>query len=201
MTNQNPTSVNPVVPTGGQKISIVNGKLVVPEHPIIPFIEGDGTGADIWRSSVRVLDASVAKAYGGERSIKWMEVYAGQKSFDNFGSWLPDETVKAFADYLVGIKGPLTTPIGGGIRSLNVALRQLLDLYVCLRPVRWFKGVPSPVKRPDKVDMVIFRENTEDVYAGLEVEAGSPQAEKLRSFLKESFDWNIREMSGIGVKP
>jgi isocitrate dehydrogenase len=194
-----------VVPADGAKIHIEAGKLVVPDQPIIPFIEGDGTGADIWRASVRVLDASVAKAYGGKRRIHWMEVYAGQKSFDNFGSWLPDETVKAFADYLVGIKGPLTTPIGGGIRSLNVALRQLLDLYVCLRPVRWFKGVPSPVKRPDKVDMVIFRENTEDIYAGIEFEAGTADAKKMLGFLKEAFPQMYKKVrfpdtAGIGIK-
>jgi isocitrate dehydrogenase len=195
-----------VVPADGAKIHIENGKLVVPNNPVVPFIEGDGTGADIWRASVRVLDAAVAKAYGGDRKIRWMEVYAGQKSFDNFGSWLPDETVKAFQDYLVGIKGPLTTPIGGGIRSLNVALRQLLDLYVCLRPVRWFKGVPSPVKRPDKVDMVIFRENTEDIYAGIEFEAGSAEAHKIIGFIKDTFPAMYKkirfpETSGIGVKP
>jgi isocitrate dehydrogenase len=195
-----------VVPADGAKIHIENGKLVVPNNPIVPFIEGDGTGADIWRASVRVLDAAVAKAYGGDRKIRWMEVYAGQKSFDNFGSWLPDETVKAFQDYLVGIKGPLTTPIGGGIRSLNVALRQLLDLYVCLRPVRWFKGVPSPVKRPDKVDMVIFRENTEDIYAGIEFEAGSAEVQKVIAFIKDSFPGMYKkirfpETAGIGVKP
>jgi isocitrate dehydrogenase len=195
-----------VVPADGAKIHIQDGKLVVPDHPIVPFIEGDGTGADIWRASVRVLDAAVAKAYGGARQIRWMEVYAGQKSFDHFGSWLPDETVKAFADYLVGIKGPLTTPIGGGIRSLNVALRQLLDLYVCLRPVRWFKGVPSPVKRPDKVDMVIFRENTEDIYAGIEFQSGTDDARKVIAFLKESFPQMYKkirfpETTGIGVKP
>ncbi len=196
----------PHPPADGAKVHIEAGKLVVPDHPIIPFIEGDGTGADIWRASVRVLDAAVAKAYGGQRAIRWMEVYAGQKSFDNFGSWLPDETVKAFQDYLVGIKGPLTTPIGGGIRSLNVALRQLLDLYVCLRPVRWFKGVPSPVKRPDKVDMVIFRENTEDIYAGIEFESGSDEVKKVLAFLKDSFPAMFKkirfpETAGIGVKP
>jgi isocitrate dehydrogenase len=195
-----------VVPADGAKIHIENGKLVVPDNPIIPFIEGDGTGPDIWRASVRVLDAAVEKAYGGKRKIRWMEVYAGQKSFDNFGSWLPDETVKAFADYLVGIKGPLTTPIGGGIRSLNVALRQLLDLYVCLRPVRWFKGVPSPVKRPDKVDMVIFRENTEDIYAGIEFQSGTDDAKKVIGFLKEAFPQMYKkirfpETAGIGIKP
>jgi isocitrate dehydrogenase len=195
-----------VVPADGAKIHIDGDKLVVPDRPIIPFIEGDGTGADIWRASVRVLDASVAKAYGGKRQIRWMEVYAGQKSFDNFGSWLPDETVKAFQDYLVGIKGPLTTPIGGGIRSLNVALRQMLDLYVCLRPVRWFKGVPSPVKRPEKVDMVIFRENTEDIYAGIEFQAGTDDAKKVLAFIKESFPQMYKkirfpETTGIGIKP
>jgi isocitrate dehydrogenase len=193
------------VPADGAKIHIENGKLVVPNNPIIPFIEGDGTGPDIWRASVRVLDAAVAKAYRGERAIRWMEVYAGQKSFDRFGSWLPDETVKAFADYLVGIKGPLTTPIGGGIRSLNVALRQMLDLYVCLRPVRWFKGVPSPVKRPDKVDMVIFRENTEDIYAGIEFESGSDDARKMIGFIKDTFPQMYKkirfpETAGIGIK-
>jgi isocitrate dehydrogenase len=195
-----------VVPADGAKIHIEAGKLVVPDHPIIPFIEGDGTGRDIWRASVRVLDAAVAKAYGGKRQIRWLEVYAGQKSFDNFGSWLPDETVKAFQDYLVGIKGPLTTPIGGGIRSLNVALRQLLDLYVCLRPVRWFKGVPSPVKRPDKVDMVIFRENTEDIYAGIEFESGTEDAKKILAYLKDTFPAMYKkirfpETAGIGIKP
>ena len=154
------------VPADGAKVTIQDGKLQVPDRPIVPFIEGDGTGPDIWRASVRVLDAAVAKAYGGRRKIAWMEVYAGEKAFKQEGNWLPDETVEAFREFLVGIKGPLTTPIGGGIRSLNVALRQMLDLYVCLRPVRWFKGVPSPVKHPEKVDMVIFRENTEDIYAG-----------------------------------
>ena len=194
-----------VPPAGGAKISITNGKLNVPDNPILPFIEGDGTGPDIWRASVRVLDAAVAKAYKGSRKIHWLEVYAGQKSFDRFGSWLPDETVQAFNEYLVGIKGPLTTPIGGGIRSLNVALRQLLDLYVCLRPVRWFKGVPSPVKRPEKVDMVIFRENTEDIYAGIEFESGSEDVKKVLALLKESFPQlykKIRfpETAAIGIK-
>jgi isocitrate dehydrogenase len=193
------------VPEGG-KISIHNGKLNVPDHPIIPFIEGDGTGRDIWRASVRVLDAAVEKAYGGKRKIAWMEVYAGEKSFNQSNTWLPDETVEAFREFLVGIKGPLTTPIGGGIRSLNVALRQLLDLYVCLRPVRWFKGVPSPVKRPDKVDMVIFRENTEDIYAGIEFESGTPEVKKVLSFLKDHFPEMYKkvrfpETSGLGFKP
>ncbi|MBU1736189.1 MAG: NADP-dependent isocitrate dehydrogenase [Verrucomicrobia bacterium] len=174
---------------------------VVPDHPIIPFIEGDGTGPDIWRAAVRVLDGAVAKAYGGRRQICWQELLAGEKAFKQTGNWLPDETVAAFKQYLVGIKGPLTTPIGGVHRSLNVALRQLLDLYVCLRPVHWFEGVPSPVKEPGKVDMVVFRENTEDVYAGLEVRSGSPQAKKLIGFLKTEFGWNIRPDSGVGIKP
>jgi isocitrate dehydrogenase len=161
--------------------------LVVPDDPIIPFIEGDGTGPDIWRASVRVLDAAVKKAYGGRRAIAWKEVYAGEKSFKQFNNWLPDETVEAFRTYLVGIKGPLTTPVGGGIRSLNVALRQMLDLFVCLRPVRWYKGVPSPVKHPEKVDMVIFRENTEDIYAGIEYAAGTPEAQKILDFFAKEF--------------
>ena len=170
-----------------EKISIQNGKLNVPDHPVIPFIEGDGTGPDIWRSSVRVFDAAVAKAYGGKRKIEWKEVLAGQKSFDKLKNWLPDETINAFKEYLVGIKGPLTTPIGGGISSLNVALRQMLDLYVCLRPVMWFKGVPSPVKHPEKVDMVIFRENTEDIYAGIEYAGGSADAQKVLDFIQKEF--------------
>jgi isocitrate dehydrogenase len=193
------------VPSQGQKITIANGKLTVPDQPIIPFIEGDGTGPDIWRASVRVLDAAVAKAYGGKRKIHWMEVYAGQKSNDLFQTWLPDETVQACRDYLVSIKGPLTTPVGGGIRSLNVALRQLLDLYVCLRPVRWFKGVPSPVKSPDKVDMVIFRENTEDLYSGIEFEEGTADGKKFMELLKTNFPKHFAkvrfpESSGIGLK-
>jgi isocitrate dehydrogenase len=193
-------------PPNGEKIRIVDGKLIVPDNPVVPFIEGDGTGPDIWRASVRVLDAAVAKAYGGKRKIAWMEVLAGQKSYDNLGTWLPDETVAAFQEYLVGIKGPLTTPIGGGIRSLNVALRQLLDLYVCLRPVRWYKGVPSPVKRPEKVDMVIFRENTEDIYTGIEFEAGSEDAKKVLEFLKTGWPAmhkKIRfpESAAVGFKP
>jgi isocitrate dehydrogenase len=205
MTNQNPTSVKPVVPTGGQKISISNGKLVVPERPIIPFIEGDGTGRDIWRASVRVLDAAVRSAYGERRKIEWMEVYAGEKSFNAFRSWLPDETVEACREFLISIKGPLTTPVGGGIRSLNVALRQLLDLYVCLRPVRWFKGVPSPVKAPEKVDMVIFRENTEDLYSGIEFEQGTEDNAKFLDLLKSNFPKHYAKIrfpktSGIGIK-
>ena len=199
-------SAKPTVPEGGQKITISGGKLQVPDHPVIPFIEGDGIGPDIWRSSVRVLDAAVAKAYGGRKQIKWMEVYAGQKSFDHLQTWLPDETIDAFREFLVGIKGPLTTPIGGGIRSLNVALRQLLDLYVCLRPVRWFQGVPSPVKHPEKVNMVIFRENTEDIYAGIEFAAGTDEAKKFAEFLKTNFPAQYKKLrfpatTGFGVKP
>lgn len=171
----------------GSKITIQNGVLNVPDDPIIPFIEGDGTGPDIWRASQRVFDEAVKKSYNGKRKIVWKEVYAGEKSFKKFKNWLPDETIEDFKEYLVGIKGPLTTPIGGGIRSLNVALRQLLDLYVCLRPVRWYKGVPSPVKDPGKVDMVIFRENTEDIYAGIEYEGGSEDADKVLNFLKKNF--------------
>jgi isocitrate dehydrogenase len=190
----------------GDKIQIANGKLNVPDHPVIPFIEGDGTGRDIWRASVRVFDAAVAKAYGGKRKITWYEVLAGEKAFKQTGNWLPDETVAGFKDYLVGIKGPLTTPIGGGIRSLNVALRQMLDLYVCLRPVRYFKGVPSPVKKPEDVDMVIFRENTEDIYAGIEWPSGSPEAQKLIGFLQKEFPKESKKIrfpatSGIGIKP
>ncbi|HQY36164.1 MAG TPA: NADP-dependent isocitrate dehydrogenase, partial [Pseudomonadota bacterium] len=195
-----------VPPAGGEKITIKNGKLTVPDQPIIPFIEGDGTGPDIWRASVRVFDAAVAKVYGGKRRIHWLEVFAGEKSNNQYGTWLPESTVQACRDYLVSIKGPLTTPVGGGIRSLNVALRQMLDLYVCLRPVRWFKGVPSPVKNPGKVDMVIFRENTEDIYAGIEFEAGSEGNRKILEFLKANFPkeyGKIRfpETSGIGIKP
>jgi isocitrate dehydrogenase len=175
-----------------------DGVLNVPDNPIIPFIEGDGIGVDIWPASKLVLDAA-AKKHG--KTIEWKEVLAGQKAFDETGDWLPEQTVTDFRDYLIGIKGPLTTPIGGGFRSLNVALRQILDLYVCLRPVRWFQGVPSPIKNPELVDMVIFRENTEDVYAGLELEAGTPDAEKLREFLKENFGWEIRKMSALGIKP
>lgn len=193
------------VPDGG-KISIANGKLNVPDNPIIPFIEGDGTGRDIWRASVRALDAAVAKAYGGARRLVWMEVFAGEKSYNQFGAWLLDETVQAFQEYLVGIKGPLTTPIGGGIRSLNVELRKRLDLYACVRPVRWFNGVPSPVKRPQDVDMVIFRENTEDIYTGIDLENGSAENVRFKQLLKEHFpkEYNkIRfpDSAGIGVKP
>ncbi|MBA3296560.1 MAG: NADP-dependent isocitrate dehydrogenase [Acidobacteria bacterium] len=174
-------------PARGTAITRTDGKLVVPDDPIIPFIEGDGTGPDIWRASVRVFDAAVKTAYAGTRELAWMEVYAGEKSVKLFDSWLPDETIAAFRQYYVGIKGPLTTPVGGGIRSLNVALRQLLDLYVCLRPVRWYVGVPSPVKHPEKVDMVIFRENTEDIYAGIEYAAGSPEAKKILDFFEHEF--------------
>jgi isocitrate dehydrogenase len=176
-------------PTNGQKISCSRGKLTVPDNPIIPFIEGDGTGPDIWRASVRVFDAAVEKAYGGKKKIEWFEVYAGEKANKMYGegTWLPDETLDMIREYSVSIKGPLTTPVGGGIRSLNVALRQMLDLYVCLRPVRWFTGVPSPVKHPEKVDMVIFRENTEDIYAGIEWQAGTPEAAKMMNFIKEEF--------------
>lgn len=199
MTNSTTTS-------NGSPITLQEGKLIVPFNPIIPFIEGDGTGADIWRSTVRVLDAAVAKAYSGQRQIHWLEVYAGGKAFELLNTWLPDATVEACEKYLVSIKGPLTTPIGGGISSLNVALRQKLDMYVCLRPVRWFKGVPSPVKKPDLVDMVIFRENTEDIYAGVEFEQGSDDALLFLRLLQENFPKQyakIRfpETSGIGVKP
>jgi len=184
-----------------QTITYENNTISVPDNPIIPFIEGDGTGPDIWRATKFVLDSAVEKAYNGKRAISWLEVLAGEKAFNATGSWLPDDTLKAFNKYFVGLKGPLTTPVGGGIRSLNVALRQLLDLYVCLRPVRYFPGVPSPVKHPEKVDMVIFRENTEDVYMGKELEQGSDNAKKLLAFLKQEFNWNIREDSGIGIKP
>jgi isocitrate dehydrogenase len=198
--------INIQVPDGGEKITIADRKLRVPDQPIIPFIEGDGTGPDIWRASVRVFDAAVQKAYGGRRRIRWMEVFAGEKANKAYNTWLPDETVTACRDYLVAIKGPLTTPVGGGIRSLNVALRQLLDLYVCLRPVRWFKGVPSPVVSPDKVDMVIFRENTEDIYAGIEFEAGSADVKKFLELFKQSFPKQFAKIrfpdsSGIGLKP
>jgi len=176
-----------VKPPQGGKISIQHGKLVVPENPVIPFIRGDGTGADIWRASERVFNAAVEKAYGGKRKVAWFEVFAGEEAHKRFNSWLPDDTVEAFREYLVGIKGPLTTPIGGGIRSLNVALRQLLDLYVCLRPVQYFKGVPSPVKHPEKVNMVIFRENTEDIYAGIEYQGGSVEAQKILDFIAHEF--------------
>jgi isocitrate dehydrogenase len=196
--------------TTGQKCSIENGKLHVPDHPTLPFVIGDGTGPDIWHASVRVIDAAVEKAYKGSRKIDWLEVYAGELAHNKFNNWLPDETVKAFKEYLIGIKGPLTTPVGGGIRSLNVALRQMLDLYVCLRPVRYFTGVPSPVKRPEQVDMVIFRENTEDIYAGIDFEAGGEPARKVLEFLKAELpnefakirfgEETISEV-GVGIKP
>jgi isocitrate dehydrogenase len=194
------------VPPDGEAITFSNGRLQTPNRPIIPFIEGDGTGPDIWRAASRVFDAAVEKAYGGDRQIAWMEVYAGQKAFDRFGEWLPEETVEAFREFLVGIKGPLTTPVGGGIRSLNVALRKALDLYVCLRPVRYFQGVPSPVKRPEDVDMVIFRENTEDIYTGVEFEAGTRDSADLLTWLEhekpEAYD-KIRfpQSSGFSLKP
>ncbi len=194
-----------LAPEGGEIISIKDGVLQVPNHPIIPFIEGDGTGPDIWRATVRLLDAAVEKAYDGQRQIKWVEIFAGEKSYNQFGTWLPDSTVQACRDYLVSIKGPLTTPIGGGIRSLNVALRQMLDLYVCLRPGRWFKGVPSPVRKPQDVDMVIFRENTEDIYAGIEFEAGSAEIKRFMSMFEEAFPklyGKIRfpDTTGLGLK-
>jgi len=189
-----------------QKITIQNGVLQVPDMPTLPFIEGDGTGPDIWAASVRVFDAAVAKAYGGKKKIVWKEVLAGEKSFNQTGNWLPEETLAAFREYLVGIKGPLTTPVGGGIRSLNVALRQELDLYACLRPVRWFQGVPSPVKQPNLVDMVIFRENTEDIYAGIEFKEGSPEVEKFKQLFQEAFPQLYKKIrfpntAGIGIKP
>src|SRR5262252_4345442 len=192
-----------VAPPAGEKITRTD-RLNVPERPIIPFIRGDGTGPDIWAASVRVFDAAVEKAYGGKKKIAWFEVYAGQTAKDKFGEWLPDDTVEAFRKYHVGIKGPLTTPVGKGIRSLNVALRQQLDLYVCLRPVRWFNGVPSPVKAPGDVDMVIFRENTEDIYAGIEWQAESPEVKKVIQFLQK--DMGVKKIrfpdtSGIGIKP
>ncbi len=194
------------VPTDGEKITIDRGQLHVPDRPIIPFIEGDGTGPDIWRAAVRVFDAAVQKAYGGSKEIVWMEVFAGGKAFEKFGEWLPEETIRAFREFLVGIKGPLTTPVGGGIRSLNVALRKKIDLYVCLRPVRYVKGVPSPVKRPQDVDMIIFRENTEDIYAGVEFEHGTEENQRFMKLLKESFPQEFDklrfpESSGIGIKP
>ncbi|GGJ00288.1 NADP-dependent isocitrate dehydrogenase [Paenibacillus hunanensis] len=192
------------LPTAGEQITINNGTLQVPNNPIIPYIEGDGTGRDIWKASVRVLDAAVDKAYGGSKKIAWYEVFAGEKAFNTYGEWLPADTLEAIREYIVAIKGPLTTPIGGGIRSLNVALRQELDLYVCLRPVRYFDGVPSPVKRPELVDMVIFRENTEDIYAGIEYQEGTEEVKKVLEFLKNEMGVNkIRfpETSGIGIKP
>jgi isocitrate dehydrogenase len=195
-----------VLPKGSAAISIKDGKLQVPDHPVLPYIEGDGTGPDIWRATKRVLEGAVAKAYGKKRQLGWVEVHAGGKSYERFNNWLPEETLEAFRTYLVGIKGPLTTPVGGGIRSLNVALRQILDLYVCLRPVRWFQGVPSPTKNPGDVDMVIFRENTEDIYAGIEFQEGSEPAKKFLKLLQETFPQEYKKIrfpasSGIGVKP
>src|SRR5262245_48814053 len=199
-----------IAPPAGGKITVANGKLNVPDNPILPFIRGDGTGPDIWAASVRVFDAAVNKAYGAKRKVTWFEVFAGEAAKNKFDNWLPDDTIEAFKEFLVGIKGPLTTPVGGGIRSLNVALRQLLDLYVCLRPVQYFKGVPSPVKRPEKVDMVIFRENTEDIYAGIDYQAGSPEAKKILEFIQRElpaafkkirFGSQAGDLVGIGVKP
>ena len=198
-------SAKPSIPAGGEPITVSSsGALTVPDRPILPFIEGDGTGPDIWRASVRVLDAAVDKEFAGKKKIAWAEVYAGEKAKKLFDTWLPEETLEAFKTYLVGIKGPLTTPIGGGITSLNVAIRQILDLYVCLRPVRYFRGVPSPVKHPEKVDMVIFRENTEDIYAGIEWAAESPEAQKVITFLQN--EMGVKKIrfpatSGIGIKP
>jgi len=194
------------VPQHGQKISMQNGKLQVPDLPVIPFIEGDGIGPDIWRASQRMIDAAIEKAYGSKRKIAWMEVYAGEKAYNQFGEWLPGETIQAFRKFIVGIKGPLTTPVGGGMRSLNVALRKELDLYACVRPVRWFEGLPSPVKHPEYVDMVTFRENTEDVYAGIEFECGTPENEAFMKFMQERFPEEFAkirfpETSGIGIKP
>src|SRR5437773_5437127 len=193
------TSVTP--PSTGTAISRRGGQLVVPDDPIIPFIEGDGTGRDIWRASVRVLNAAVEKAYRGRRKTAWFEIFAGEKSFKQFGSWLPDDTLAAIQEFRVSIKGPLTTPVGGGIRSLNVTLRQLLDLYACVRPVRYFSGVPSPVKHPEKLNVVVYRENTEDVYAGIEWPAGSPEALKIIAFLEKELGKKVRLDSGIGIKP
>ena len=199
-----------IVPPAGAKISIHNGKLTVPPNPILPFIRGDGTGPDIWAASQRVFDAAVQKASSGQRKVSWFEVYAGEAAKNKYDNWLPDDTIEAFREFLVGIKGPLTTPVGGGIRSLNVALRQMLDLYVCLRPVQYFQGVPSPVKRPEKVDMVIFRENTEDIYAGIDYQAGSPEAKKILEFMERELPAALKkirygkeaaEQVGIGVKP
>ncbi len=189
------------VPSNGDRITYEKGVLGVPTNPIIPFVQGDGTGPDIWRASVRVFDAAIEKAFGGERKVAWMEVFAGEKAFVDYKDWLPQETVDAMAEFRVSIKGPLTTPVGGGIRSLNVTLRQVLDLYACIRPVRYFEGVGSPMKEPEKLNIIVFRENTEDVYAGIEWKAGSPEAEKLRKFIQSEFGKDIRENSAIGIKP
>jgi isocitrate dehydrogenase len=196
------TSFNGIeVPAEGQKITVDGGNLNIPDNPVIPYIEGDGTGRDIWKASQRVFDAAVEKAYGGKRKIVWYEIFAGEKCFNQFGEWLTDDSVKAIAEYVVAIKGPLTTPVGGGIRSLNVTLRQVLDLYACVRPVRYFDGVPSPVKHPEKVDIVIFRENTEDVYAGVEFVSGSERASEIISLLNDKYGYKVRTDSGIGIKP
>ena len=193
------------LPSDGQPIQYTNGKFQVPDHPIIPFIEGDGTGRDIWKASQRVFDAAVEKAYGGKRAINWFEIFAGEKAFRQFSTWLPDDSVSAARDLRISIKGPLTTPVGGGIRSLNVALRQLLDLYACVRPVKYYQGVPSPVKHPEKVDIVIFRENTEDVYSGIEFKQGTPDAARIISFINDDLlkggKKKIRLDSGVGIKP
>ncbi|HTE02572.1 MAG TPA: isocitrate dehydrogenase (NADP(+)) [bacterium] len=188
-------------PKEGQRIEITDGRLNVPNQPIVPFIEGDGTGPDIWRASRRIFDAAVSAAYKGQRRIVWFEVFAGEKAHQAFGTWLPEDTLRAFQHYVVGIKGPLTTPVGGGFRSLNVALRQMLDLYTCVRPVRWFEGVPSPVKHPEWVDVVIFRENSEDIYMGLEHPSLSPDAKKLIEFVRKEFGWKVRDDAGVGLKP
>ncbi len=189
------------VPTSGEKVTIVNGKLSIPDNPIIPFIEGDGTGPDIWRAAKMVLDASIEKAYGGKRKIEWMEVYAGEKAHKLYDEWLPEETIKAISEYIIAIKGPLTTPVGGGFRSLNVTLRKVLDLYACVRPVKYYKGVPSPVKHPEKMDVIIYRENTEDVYSGIEWREGTDEALEIINFLKNRMGVEIRKDSGIGIKP
>jgi isocitrate dehydrogenase len=189
------------VPARGEAVKFTNGVVSVPDRPIVPFVEGDGTGPDIWRASVRVFDAAVERAYGGQRKVEWMEVFAGEKAFKQYQDWLPQETIDAMAEFRVSIKGPLTTPVGGGIRSLNVTLRQVLDLYACIRPVRYFEGVGAPVKEPEKVNVVIFRENTEDVYAGIEWKAGSPEAEKIAAYLRKEFKVDIREKSALGLKP
>src|SRR3954469_11745048 len=188
-------------PTEGEAIAFEKGVLSVPNHPVIPFVEGDGTGPDIWRASVRVFDAAIRKAYGSERKVSWMKVFAGEEAHEKHGEWLPEETLEAFREFRVSIKGPLSTPVGGGIRSLNVTLRQVLDLYACIRPVRYFEGVGNPMKEPEKLNVVIFRENTEDVYAGIEWAANSPEAEKLRSYIKKEFGKDVREKSAIGIKP
>src|SRR5437773_5572834 len=199
-----------VIAPAGSRITIQTGRLAVPDSPILPFIRGDGTGPDIWAASQRVFDAAVQKAYGGKRKVTWFEVFAGETAFKKFDNWLPEDTIEAFKEFLVGIKGPLTTPVGGGIRSLNVALRQMLDLYVCLRPVQYFSGVPSPVKRPEKVDMIIFRENTEDIYAGIDYQAGSPEAKKILQFIERELPAAFKKIRfgaqagdeiGVGIKP